>query len=72
MSKITLQGFEARLELLLEEHLPNTTCTTFGDAGLLTTDRGLVVRIREGKVIHEFQVTVVRSKGPGDDDIDNT
>ena len=33
--------------------------TTFADAGLLTSDKGLVVKMRDGS---EFQVTIIRSK----------
>lgn len=39
--------------------------STFREHGLLTSDDGLVVRLADGS---EFQVTVVRSAGPDEDD----
>jgi len=56
----TEQQFEDYLADLLEnddEHEPQVD--TFHAAGVLTTNRGLVVRLRNGA---EFQVTIVRSR----------
>jgi hypothetical protein len=52
-------------ELLLEgnEEVEGTEMIdhvdTFGDAGILTTDRGIVIRTHDRR---EFQITIVRSK----------
>jgi len=41
-----------------ENDAPRTRVRTFGDAGLLTNNRGLVVRVGDA----EFQITIVRSR----------
>jgi hypothetical protein len=52
-------------ELLLEgnEEVENSDMIegvdTYGDAGILTTDRGIVIRTHDRS---EFQITIVRSK----------
>jgi hypothetical protein len=60
MSEEDLEDFLAEaLEALADESgLPHPRIRTFADAGVLTGNRGLVVRIGGA----EFQVTVVRSR----------
>jgi hypothetical protein len=41
-----------------ESHVPSQI-TTFADAGVLTHDKGVVVRYDDGS---EFQITIVRSR----------
>ena len=41
-----------------ENDAPRTRTSTFGEAGVLTNNKGLVVRIGDA----EFQVTIVRSR----------
>ena len=41
-----------------ENDAPLTRTRTFGDAGVLTNNKGLVVRVGDA----EFQVTIVRSR----------
>lgn len=41
-----------------ENDAPRTRIRTFGDAGLLTGNKGLVVRVGDA----EFQLTIVRSR----------
>lgn len=41
-----------------ENDAPRTGSRTFGEAGLLTSNKGLVVRVGDA----EFQVTIVRSR----------
>jgi hypothetical protein len=57
------EDFQCFLTEAIEEHaeendLPSTSVSTYADAGVLTRNRGLVVRIGES----EFQVTIVRSR----------
>jgi len=48
------------LKTLLEEELTEESrVQTFQEAGLLTRDEGLVIRLPDG---NEFQITVVQSK----------
>ncbi|MHB1041300.1 MAG: hypothetical protein ACYC0Q_00450 [Eubacteriales bacterium] len=48
------------LKILLEEELTEKArLLTFGEAGVLTTNEGLVVRLADGK---EFQITIVQSR----------
>lgn len=48
------------LRTLLEEELTEESrIQTFQEAGLLTRDEGLVVRLPDG---NEFQITVIQSK----------
>lgn len=42
---------------------------TFADSGVLTTDRGLVVKMEDGS---EFQITVVQSKRANGDEDEGT
>ena len=53
--------FEENLEMsLLDSDEGNIRqITNFEDAGVLTSDKGLVVKMRDGS---EFQVTIVRTK----------
>lgn len=46
------------LATILDEDLARRACT-FEDAGIMTTDRGLVLTMADGT---EFQVTIVRSR----------
>jgi len=52
--------FETKLARLLERRLDATggRVTTFGDAGVLTMNHGLVVSLPNGQ---EFQLTIVES-----------
>ena len=44
----------------ISEYEPTFTCVmTFGEKGVLTNDRGLVVKTQDGR---EFQITIVRSR----------
>jgi len=63
------ERFESLLATMLEEHadldendddVVVAEVVTFRDAGVLTYDRGLVVRMVDGS---EFQVTLVQSRG---------
>jgi len=58
--RMSERGFERRLAHLLERVLDRSGghVTTFADAGVLTNNRGLVVRIGNGQ---EFQLTIVES-----------
>ncbi|MGI6189769.1 MAG: hypothetical protein GX041_09950 [Clostridiales bacterium] len=48
------------LRTLLEEELTEESrIQTFQEAGLLTRDKGLVIRLPDG---NEFQITVIQSK----------
>ena len=48
------------LRTLLEEELTEESrVQTFQEAGLLTRDKGLVIRLPDG---NEFQITVIQSK----------
>lgn len=49
---------EAIREFAEENDGPRTRTRTFGEAGVLTSNKGLVVRIGDA----EFQVTIVRSR----------
>ena len=42
-----------------DEVLFDAAIRTFSETGLLTTDKGLVIRLADGS---EFQLTVIRSK----------
>ena len=62
------ERFEALLATMLEEHadldendddVVVAEVVTFRDAGVLTRNAGLVVRLDDGT---EFQITIVRSK----------
>jgi len=57
------QRFAAKLASLLERRLEpiGGHVTTFHDAGVLTMDCGLVVRLPNGQ---EFQLTIVESTRP--------
>jgi len=64
------ERFETLLATMLEEHadldendddVVVAEVVTFRDAGVLTYDRGLVVRMVDGS---EFQLTIVRSREP--------
>lgn len=41
-----------------EDTFPDVSCSTFEEVGLMTSNRGLVVRVGDS----EFQITVVRSR----------
>jgi len=61
--KLTEEEFETVLAEAIEDYaddngLPLTQIETFDEAGLLTRNRGLVVRIG----CAEFQLTIVRSR----------
>ena len=58
--KISEKGFETRLAHLLERRLEGKGghVETFEDAGVLTMNKGLVVKLPNGQ---EFQVTIVES-----------
>jgi len=43
-----------------QTEIPVDEVETFKSAGVLTTDRGLVVSLEDGS---EFQITIVQSKG---------
>jgi hypothetical protein len=54
------------LRTLLEEELTEESrIQTFQEAGLLTRDKGLVIRLPDG---NEFQITVVQSKFSKEDE----
>jgi hypothetical protein len=57
---------ETMLRVAVEEFVPDPTedpvvqnVMTFEDAGVMTHDKGLVLRTEDGR---EFQVTIVRSR----------
>ncbi|MGI6193747.1 MAG: hypothetical protein ACOYIJ_00010 [Eubacteriales bacterium] len=54
-----LQMVELLRALLVEELTEESRVLTFEEAGLLTCDEGLAVRLPDG---NEFQITVVQSK----------
>ena len=54
-----LQMVELLRALLVEELTEESRVLTFEDAGVLTCDEGLAVRLPDG---NEFQITVVQSK----------
>ncbi len=58
--RISETQFEARLAAMFERRLSRSggSVATFEDAGLLTMNRGLVVRLPNGQ---EFQLTIVQS-----------
>lgn len=60
MSLTSFEEFlsEAIVDRAREEGLDNPKVKTFGDAGMLTRDKGLVVKI--GK--REYQITIVQSR----------
>lgn len=68
MSPLTIEDFEAQVHEAVQDHLDNARVRTFADAHLMTDERGLVIRVREGDVEHEFQVTITRSGGPSTHD----
>lgn len=49
---------DAIREYAEENDAPRTRTRTFGEAGVLTSNKGLVVRVGDA----EFQVTIVRSR----------
>ena len=49
---------ELRCKYAEENDAPRTRTRTFGEAGVLTSNKGLVVHIGDA----EFQVTIVRSR----------
>lgn len=49
---------DAIREFAEENDAPRTRTRTFGEAGVLTSNKGLLVRIGDA----EFQVTIVRSR----------
>lgn len=48
--------FEEFLMELIEETRPGTSVRTYGDLGMMTSNKGLVVKIGD----KEFQITIVR------------
>ena len=58
--RMSERGFERRLGNLLERVLDRSggRVTTFDAAGVLTSNKGLVVRLGSGQ---EFQITIVDS-----------
>ena len=58
--RMSERGFERRLANLLERVLDRSggRVTTFNDAGVLTSNKGLVVRLGNKQ---EFQITIVES-----------
>lgn len=60
MDEEELEGFltDAIEEYAEENDAPQTRISTFNDAGLLTGNHGLVVRIGDA----EFQLTIVRTR----------
>lgn len=58
--RLSEKGMEAKLARLIERRLESAggNVSTFCDAGVLTMNRGLVVRLPNGQ---EFQLTIVES-----------
>ena len=56
--RISERGFERRLKRLLERVIKQGRIRTFEEAGILTYNRGLVVKFADGQ---EFQVTIVKN-----------
>jgi hypothetical protein len=48
------------IETIDTEPLDNCRVRTFDDAGIMTRNRGLVVRLQSGE---EFQITIVQTRG---------
>lgn len=53
------QAYEGFAEFSGDDDLRPDSIRTFEDAGVLTTDRGLVLRLSNGQ---EFQITIVQSR----------
>lgn len=70
VSTLTLQDFEAEVVEAIADKIADSKVKTFSEAHVLTTNRGLVVKVRRNNIVHEFQLTIVRSKGPADNDED--
>ena len=67
-SRATVENIETALDYLIEQNaevlkdagLPEiVSCRSFAEAGLLGTDKGLVLRFADGR---EFQLAIARSK----------
>lgn len=56
--KDALEGGDALQDMIEDGEGPQEV-TTFHNAGLLTNDRGVVVRMPDGR---EFQITIVKSR----------
>lgn len=66
----TIQDFEEQISEAITTHIEGAKVKNFKEAGLLTTDHGLVVRVKVDDRLHEFQVTIVRRAGPAENDDD--
>ena len=58
-AKTTERKIEHALQRILSNAGPVRRVETYDDAGVLTTDSGLVVKTRDNR---EFQITIIRTR----------